>query len=75
MVSSGILAVLSLTGYVAGAVGQQNSATMFALNFLKFGAPCVTGIILILCVWFNPFAKYYGEIEEMKNKMRQSKEA
>lgn len=72
MVSSGILAVLSLTGYAAGAVGQQNGATMFALNFLKFGAPCITGLILILCVWFNPFAKYYGEIEEMKKKMRQS---
>mgnify|MGYP006972940270 CR=1 FL=1 len=25
-------------------------STMFALNFLKFGAPTLTGIILIICV-------------------------
>ena len=70
VVSSGILAALGAAGYVAGAVGQQNEATMFTLNFLKFGAPCITGIILILCVAFNPFKKYYPAIEEMKANMK-----
>lgn len=67
--SSGILAVLAISGYVAGAVGQQPESAMFALNFLKFGAPCITGIILIITVLFNPVAKHYKEIEEMKAKM------
>ena len=70
VVSSGILAILSLSGYVPGAVGQQNDTTMFALNFLKFGLPCITGVILILCVAFNPFAKYYDQIDEMKKNMK-----
>lgn len=69
VVSSGILAVLAVSGYVAGAIGQQPESAMFALNFLKFGAPCVTGIILIIAVLVNPVAKHYKEIEEMKEKM------
>lgn len=69
VVNSGILAILAATGYVAGAIGQQNAATMFALNFLKFGMPCATGIILIICVSVNPVAKYAKEIEEMKARM------
>ena len=70
VVSSGILAILSLAGYIPGAVGQQNESTMFALNFLKFGLPCITGGILICCVAFNPFAKYYEQIDEMKKNMK-----
>lgn len=69
VVSSGILAVLSASGYIAGAIGEQPEATMFALNFLKFGAPSLTGIVLIICVLFNPVEKYSAEIEEMKENM------
>ena len=69
VVSSGILAVLAVSGYVAGAIGQQPESAMFALNFLKFGAPCVTGIILIIAVLVNPVAKHYKEIEEKKEIM------
>lgn len=69
VVSSGILAVLSVSGYIAGAIGQQPESAMFALNFLKFGAPSLTGIILIICVVKNPMQKYAKEIEEMKRKM------
>lgn len=69
VVSSGILAVLAASGYVAGAIGQQPDSAMFALNFLKFGAPTLTGIILIICVAKNPMAKYAKQIEEMKAKM------
>ncbi len=67
--NSGILAILAMSGYVAGAVGQQPESAMFALNFIKFGAPCVTGLIVILCVVFGPIKKYKNEIEEMKQKM------
>ena len=69
VVSSGILAVLAASGYIAGAIGQQPESTMFALNFLKFGAPTITGVILILCVAKNPINKYTKQIEEMKAKM------
>lgn len=69
VVSSGVLAVLSASGYIAGAIGEQPEATMFALNFLKFGAPSLTGIVLIICVLFNPVEKYSAEIEEMKENM------
>ena len=72
IVSSGILAVLSASGYIAGAIGQQPESTMFALNFLKFGAPTLTGIILIICVVINPMNKYADEIAAMKVKMGQN---
>lgn len=74
VVSSGILAVLSLAGYIPGAIGQQPDSAMFALNFLKFGAPSLTGIILIISVLFNPVEKYSKEIEEMKAKMAAEQE-
>ncbi len=67
--SSGILAILAISGYVAGAIGQQPESAMFALNFIKFGAPSVTGLIVILCVVLGPIKKYKSEIEEMKVKM------
>ena len=72
--NSGILAILAMSGYVAGAVGQQPESAMFALNFIKFGAPCVTGLIVILCVVFGPIKKYKNEIEEMKQKMHAEEE-
>lgn len=72
IVSSGILAVLSASGYIAGAIGQQPESTMFVLNFLKFGAPTLTGIILIICVVINPMNKYADEIAAMKVKMGQN---
>ena len=67
--NSGILAALSISGYVAGAVGQQPESTLFALNFLRFGAPALAGIILILCVVKNPMNKYVDQIAAMKEKM------
>lgn len=70
LTSSGVLFVLAISGYVAGAIGQQPESTMFALNFLKFGAPTLTGLVLILCVVFNPMNKCAKEIEEMKANMK-----
>lgn len=73
IVSSGILAVLSISGYIAGAIGQQPESAMFALNFLKFGAPSLTGIILIICVVKSPMNKYAEDIAVMKVKMGEDK--
>ncbi len=67
--SSGILAILAASGYVAGAIGQQPESAMFALNFIKFGLPSITGLIVILCVVFGPIKKYKSEIDKMKAEM------
>ena len=72
--SSGILAILAVSGYVAGAIGQQPESAMFALNFIKFGAPSITGLIVVLCVVFGPIKKYKNEIETMKSKMHNNNE-
>ena len=73
--NSGILAVLAISGYVAGAVGQQPGSAMFALNFLRFGAPALTGALMLLALRFNPVEKHYAEIEEMKRAMQGSEQA
>lgn len=67
--NSGILAVLAITGYIAGAVGQQPQIALIGINFLRFGAPAITAAVVVLCLKFYPIEKYYGEIEEMKSKM------
>lgn len=69
VVSSGILGLLAASGYIANAVGQQPQSALFAINFLRFGVPCVTGIILVICMQFNPIEKCRPEIEEMKKQM------
>lgn len=64
--NSGILAILAASGYVAGAIGAQPESAMFALNFIKFGAPALTGLVLLVCVVFGPIKKYKKEIEVYK---------
>jgi len=75
LTSSGILAVLAISGYVANAVGEQPDSAMFAINMLRFGIPSITGLVLILCVVFGPINKYRGQIQEMKEKMQAADEA
>ncbi len=72
VVSSGILAVLAASGYIAGAVGQQPQSAMYAVNFLRFGAPALTSLVLVVCLLFNPVERYRDEIEEMKRRMEQN---
>lgn len=67
--NSGILAVLAASGYVAGAIGHQPDSAMLAINFIRFGAPVLTGVILLLCLKFNPVAKHYDDIAKMKENM------
>ncbi len=66
LTSSGILAVLALTGYVAGAVGHQPESAMIGINVLRFGIPAITCVIIILCLVKYPIKEYKNDLEEMK---------
>lgn len=46
------------------------ASAMFALNFIRFGAPAVIGILIIVCLKFNPCEKHKDEIAAMKAKMK-----
>ncbi|MET3557435.1 Na+/melibiose symporter-like transporter [Streptococcus rupicaprae] len=70
LTNSGVLFVLGLVGYVPNAIGQQNEATMFAINFLRFGAPVVIGLIMLLALRFNPVDKHREDIAAMKALIR-----
>lgn len=67
-VSSGILAVLAAAGYVANQ--PQSETTLFAINFLRFGVPVCTAIIVVISLQFNPVVKVADQIAEMKEKMQ-----
>ena len=69
LTSSGILAVLAMTGYIANAVGGQPDSAMIGINMLRFGIPSITCIIIIICLKFNPIEPHRKEIDEMKAKM------
>lgn len=68
--NSGLLAILAVSGYVAGAVGHQPESAMFAMNLVRFGVPAIICIIIVICLKFYPLEKYYPEIEAMKEKMQ-----
>ena len=70
LTSSGILAVLAATGYIANAVGGQPDSAMVAINCLRFGIPSLTCVILIVCLLFNPIEPHRKEIDEMKAQMK-----
>ncbi|MBF6625992.1 MFS transporter [Aerococcaceae bacterium zg-BR9] len=70
LTNSGILFVLGLVGYVPNAIGNQNEATMFAINFLRFGAPVVLGLIMLVALRFNPVDKHREDILLMKSMIR-----
>ena len=40
-----------------------------AINIIKFGIPVILGILMILCLKFNPVEKHKAEIEAMKENM------
>ena len=73
--SSGVLAMLAVTGYVAGAVGGQPESALMGIRTLRFGIPTITGIIIIICLMFYPVAKHYGEIKKMKDEMKANENA
>ncbi len=73
--SSGVLAMLAVTGYVAGAVGGQPESALMGIRTLRFGIPTITGIIIIICLMFYPVAKHYDEIKKMKDEMKANENA
>lgn len=70
LTNSGILAVLAVTGYIANAVGGQPDSAMLGINFLRFGLPAATCIIIIICLVFNPIEPHRAEIDKMKEAMK-----
>ena len=54
-------------------VDHQLATTLLAINILRFGAPALTGIIMLVALRFNPVEKHYKDIEEMK-KLMEAKE-
>lgn len=72
VVSSGLLAVLAAAGYVANQ--PQTESALRAINFMRFGAPICTAVIVIICLQFNPVEKCKKEILEMKEKMGEPEE-
>lgn len=67
--SAGTLAILGAAGYVAGDINGQPGSAVFAINFIKFGIPVVLGVLMIICLRFNPVEKHKEEIEAMKADM------
>lgn len=72
--NSGILAILAATGYVPGAVGGQNAATMVAMNWLRFGIPAICCALIIVFLLRYPIRPYRDEIAAMKEKMKANNE-
>lgn len=70
LVSSGVLAVLAASGYIANAIGQEPDSAMLAINCLRFAVPAATCVILIVCLIFNPIEPHRGEINKMKETLK-----
>jgi hypothetical protein len=47
---------------------------MFAINFLRFGAPALISGILLIALKFNPVEKHRADILEMKELIRDHSE-
>ena len=70
VVTAGMMGILAVTGYVAGAVGGQPDSAMIALNLIRFGIPAVICILIVILLIFYPFKKYYWEFAKMKEEMK-----
>lgn len=68
-VSSGLLAVLAAAGYVANQ--PQTESALAAINFMRFGAPICTALIVVICLRFNPVEKCKDEILAMKESLQE----
>ena len=73
--SSGVLAMLAVTGYVAGEIGGQPESALMGIRILRFGIPVLTCVIIIICLMFYPIAKHYDEIKKMKDEMKANENA
>lgn len=73
--NSGVLAVLAITGYVAGAIGGQPDSVLVGIRLLRFGIPAITCVIVVICLQFYPVEKCREQIASMKQKMREEKDS
>ena len=64
--SSGMLAILAISGYIPNAIGAEPASAMFAINAMRFGVPIVFAIIQIFCLSKDPAIIFKKEIDEMK---------
>lgn len=71
LTNSGVLAMLAVTGYVAGAVGHQPESALLGINILRFGVPSITCIVIVAIMMNYPLKKYKEAIAAMKKNMVQ----
>jgi len=64
--SSGMLAILAISGYIPNAIGAEPASAMFAINAMRFGIPIVFAVIQILCLGKDPALTHKAEIDAMK---------
>lgn len=64
--SSGMLAILAISGYIPNAIGVEPTSALFAINAMRFGIPIVFAIIQILCLSKDPALVHKAEIDAMK---------
>ena len=63
--SNAILAgVLSMTGFIEGAVGAQPEAALMGINSVRFLVPLATTILYIIFVQFYPEKKLQNNEKE-----------
>ena len=65
--SSGMLAILAISGYIPNAIGAEPASAMFAINAMRFGVPILFALIQIFCLSKDPAIIYKDEIAEMKS--------
>ena len=54
-IAAGLLAgVLAVTGYIAGAIGQEPEAVLTGINAVRFLAPCVATILYMVLIHYYP---------------------
>ena len=52
-----VAGVLAVTGYIAGAIGQEPPAVLLGINAVRFLAPCIACVLYIILIRFYPEEK------------------
>lgn len=54
-----VAGVLAVTGYIAGAIGQEPPAVLLGINAVRFLAPCIACVLYIILIRFYPEEKMH----------------